>query len=234
MQAFAFLQSRRRLRKLQRAYYRSQKKDDAIIQEYLSELRNARAAYVGTPVGRRPAALHAGSGGHYVEGWINADTPVVAPIDLAADLSRSIPFKSESLDYIHSEDFLEHLELGCGKAFLAEAWRVLKPGGVMRLLTPDMAALIQRVYLLPETQYIFWCKVQLGAEGACEALNMHFRMNGDHRFIYDKEYLSGLLSDLGFGVRTARWNESKERFLRFLDLRDFGLTIFLEAVKPQR
>jgi hypothetical protein len=56
-------------------------------------------------------------------------------------------------------------------------------------------------------------------------------MNGDHRFVYDEEHLSETLRGLGFQVRRVRHNWSPVRELRYLDLRDFGLNLFLEAVK---
>lgn len=216
-----FLQ-RRRLRKLQRAYYDAPAKDDAIIVRYLDELRAARGTM------RPGRALHAGSGGHNIDGWINVDR---SDADVLADLSFSIPFRSESLDYIHSEDFIEHLELAGGRQFIAEAYRVLKRGGVMRVLTPELRALIQKIYIDRDPRHIRWCDVQLDARGACESLNMHLRMNGEHRFIYDEEHLAALLTAAGFKVRRASWNRSRESALRFLDLRDFGLNLFLEAVK---
>ena len=41
-----------------------------------------------------------------------------------------------------------------------------------------------------------------------------------------------LLNDAGFEVRRVRYNQSADRHLRFLDLRDFGLNLFFECVKP--
>ena len=43
--------------------------------------------------------------------------------------------------------------------------------------------------------------------------------------------LTNLLEGAGFKVRRVSWNRSKEEALRWLDLRDFGLNLFLEAVK---
>jgi predicted SAM-dependent methyltransferase len=214
----------RRLRQLQRAYYASPK-DSAIIVEYVDALRKARG------VVKPGRALHAGAGGHYIDNWINIDFLGTGPIDAAADLSQSIPIRDGALDYIHSEDFIEHIDLAAGKRFIAEAYRVLKRGGVMRVLTPDLRALIERVYIDRDPHHIRWCADALDSEGPCESLNMHLRMNGDHRFIYDEELLTRLLREAGFKVRPVRWNRSKDPALRFLDLRDFGLNLFLEAVK---
>jgi predicted SAM-dependent methyltransferase len=214
---------RRTLRKLQRAYYASPN-DAATIRRYFATLSAAR----GTAPRR---GLHAGSGDHHIDGWINVDAGVSDQVEVAADLSQAIPFRGESLDYIHSEDFIEHLDLEGGKRFIAEAYRALRSGGVMRILTPDLRALIDNVYHAREAKHIQWCADALNAGTPCEALNMHLRMNGDHRFIYDEELLTNLLQRAGFRVRRASWNRSKEKPLRFLDLRDFGLNLFLEAVK---
>ena len=101
----------------------------------------------------------------------------------------------------------------------------------MRLLTPDLRALVERVYLQREPRHIAWCDAQLSAASPCEALNMHLRMNGEHRFVYDEEHLTETLTAIGFRVRRVRHNWSPVRELRYLDLRDFGLNLFLEAVK---
>jgi formamidopyrimidine-DNA glycosylase len=102
----------------------------------------------------------------------------------------------------------------------------------MRLLTPDLKALVEEVYLGRKSRHIRWCNAYLGAKGPCESLNMHLRMNGDHRFIYDEEHLRHILEEIGFVVRRVRCNRSSHRRLRFLDLRDFGLNLFLECTKP--
>jgi predicted SAM-dependent methyltransferase len=211
---------RRTLRRLQSRYYRG---DAAAVPEYLSTLAQARQA----PTGR---AVHLGAGGHHLDGWINVD---VLPdgVDLLADFVHALPFRSASVDFIHSEDLLEHLDLDAGKALLRDCHRVLKPGGVMRLLTPDLRALVQRVYVDRDREQLAWCARTLAADGACEALNMHLRMNGEHRFVYDEEQLTRVLRATGFRVRRVRWNQSRVPELRWLDLRDFGLNLFLEAVK---
>ena len=48
----------------------------------------------------------------------------------------------------------------------------------------------------------------------------------------DFELLSGILAQVGFVVRRASYNTSRHPALRFLDLRNFGLNLFIEATKP--
>jgi hypothetical protein len=49
--------------------------------------------------------------------------------------------------------------------------------------------------------------------------------------VYDEERLSEVLRSLGFQVRRVRFNRSPIPELRYLDLRNFGLNLFLEGVK---
>ena len=222
-----------RLRKLQDEYYDDQSTGDATIVNYLTTLAQARELYLSRMVGGVPThrRLHVGSGGHHIAGWINLDLDVSTPVEVAADVTRPLPFRTESIDLIHSEDVLEHLDRDPGRGFLAECYRVLKRGGVMRLLTPDLHLLIERVYLERDDRHLAWCSSYLQARGPCEALNMHLRMDGDHRFVYDAELLSDVLEKIGFAVRRVRYNWSPHPELRYLDLRDFGLNVFLECTK---
>jgi predicted SAM-dependent methyltransferase len=233
MRSVRALRYRRRLRRLQSAYYDASEKNDAVIAEYLAVLAEAREEELRVAGGGGPLTrVHIGSGGHYIRGWINVDLEPTPPVDVAANAGQDLPFRSASIDRIHSEDFLEHMDHAAGKHFLAEAFRVLRSGGVMRLLTPDLRALVKRSYLRPEERHLKWCSVYLGAHGPCEALNMHLRMNGEHLFIYDEEHLRDVLRETGFEVRRVRYNQSSDPHLRFLDLRDFGLNLFLECIKP--
>jgi predicted SAM-dependent methyltransferase len=51
-----------------------------------------------------------------------------------------LPFKNNSVQFVYSEHMLEHLlPSEGGVQFLREAYRVLAPGGVLRLVTPDLA-----------------------------------------------------------------------------------------------
>jgi predicted SAM-dependent methyltransferase len=219
----------RRLRELHDRYYDAPSTEVATVAEYLQTLADLRQHE--SPAYPRGPRLHVGSGEHRIGGWNNADLTLSGAQDVLIDVRRPLPFQSGSIRFIHSEDLLEHIELDEGLGFLRECYRVLKPRGVMRLLTPDAAAIVRRVYQNAEVRHSRWCRRELGASEPVEALNMHFRMNGEHRFIYDYPYLRKVLEQVGFEVRRVRWNESRNRELRYLDLRDFGLNLFVEAEK---
>lgn len=90
-----------------------------------------------------------GCGKEPKSGWINSDyvsegrTQYVEAIKKAGHTFRDInaaeplPFNDNELSFIFSEHVLEHLPEEVGKFFLQEAYRVLKPGGVIRTVVPD-------------------------------------------------------------------------------------------------
>jgi predicted SAM-dependent methyltransferase len=215
----------RKLRRLQRRYVAG---DDSVIPEYVATLEETRELWLGGS--SEKTCVHLGAGGHRLRGWINVDV-LPAGVDLLADFLRELPFRSGSVDLLHSEDLLEHLDVDAGKRLLRECHRILRPNGVMRILTPDLRSLVSTIYIDRAHEHLAWCQKLLSADGPCEALNMHLRMNGEHRFVYDEEHLTEVLKAIGFRVRRVRYNWSPTRELRYLDLRDFGLNLFLEAVK---
>ena len=58
-----------------------------------------------------------------------------------ADLRRGIPYQPASFDVVYHSHLLEHLNRETGQAFLDECGRVLKPGGVLRVVVPDLETL---------------------------------------------------------------------------------------------
>ena len=54
------------------------------------------------------------------------------------NLNYGIPFKENSISFIFSSNFLEHLSEKEGKNLLKECYRVLKPKGKIRIIVPDL------------------------------------------------------------------------------------------------
>jgi SAM-dependent methyltransferase len=72
---------------------------------------------------------------------------------LAHDLSKGIPFESGSVDVAYHSHVLEHLDRPVARQFLKETLRVLKPGGLCRIVVPDFEFLC-RAYV----QHIDRCR----------------------------------------------------------------------------
>jgi SAM-dependent methyltransferase len=60
------------------------------------------------------------------------------------DLRRGVPFGDETFDVVYHSHVLEHLEREDAPGFLRECFRVLKRGGVLRVVVPDLEQLARR------------------------------------------------------------------------------------------
>ncbi len=65
---------------------------------------------------------------------------------LVHNLANGIPFEDNSVDAVYHSHLFEHLDRDVGDAFLQEVKRVLKPGGVHRIVLPDLEV-ICRAYI---------------------------------------------------------------------------------------
>lgn len=68
------------------------------------------------------------------------------PDTIVWDLRKGIPFDRDIFDVIYHSHFLEHLERRAAQVFLLECHRVLKPGGILRVVVPDLEIIV-REYL---------------------------------------------------------------------------------------
>jgi predicted SAM-dependent methyltransferase len=84
--------------------------------------------------------LNLGCGSHFSTNpvWTNVDMHGTGPGVLAHDLYQPLPFGDGEFDAVYHSDVLEHLNRRCVPGFLSECWRVLKPGGTIRVATPDL------------------------------------------------------------------------------------------------
>jgi SAM-dependent methyltransferase len=53
------------------------------------------------------------------------------------NLAKGLPFPSNSIDVVYHSHFLEHLDRDVARVFLVEVKRVLKSGGIQRIVVPD-------------------------------------------------------------------------------------------------
>jgi predicted SAM-dependent methyltransferase len=57
---------------------------------------------------------------------------------LQHDATKSLPVAPESFEWVYSEHFIEHIPQQMAVEWLKEVRRLLKPGGYLRLSTPDL------------------------------------------------------------------------------------------------
>jgi len=150
--------------------------------------------------------------------WDNLDIRAGKNV-ITTDLSKPLKYGDETVDYIYTCHFIEHLSEKEGYNLLKECFRVLKPGGVIRLLTPDLLGYVS-IYnnwdstdptsdyydLIQAKKKIFdtkqqWINFAMLGETAyrhVELLNGLSYTNNHHKFIYDYENLQAKVLGLGF------------------------------------
>lgn len=68
----------------------------------------------------------------------------VDPDIIVWDLRKGIPFSDGVFDAVYHSHLLEHLDRDSAPSFLTECRRVLKSGGIIRIVVPDLRFLINR------------------------------------------------------------------------------------------
>jgi len=129
-----------------------------------------------------------------------------------------LPFASQSADAVYSSHMLEHLTRSEGTRFLVEAKRVLRVGGWLRIVVPDLRRLVER-YLADGNTDSFLTDLLMAQErrGLKETLT-GFR---GHRWMYDAPSLTRLLESVGFEeVVQLSPGETRLPHIGELDLRE--------------
>jgi predicted SAM-dependent methyltransferase len=142
---------------------------------------------------------------------------------LRADATRELPLAAGSLDWAYAEHFIEHITLEQARAWLREVRRILAPGGLLRVTTPDLRRYVDG-YLDPTDAFYARHRESVRAMGlpAMETrkawmLNQIFEFWG-HRWIYDADELRHVLVDAGFGeVAVRAYREGRRADVAALD-----------------
>jgi predicted SAM-dependent methyltransferase len=154
--------------------------------------------------------LHVGCGNHILEGWLNADQSCAFAHILRLDVLERFPLDDAVFDYVYTEHVIEHIPHARAGFMLSECRRVLKPGGKLRISTPDLAFLLD--LRTPDksalqADYVAWSLREFVPEtreaGDAAVIN-NFMRNWGHQFIYDEIALRAVLAAAGFTAITRR------------------------------
>ena len=120
---------------------------------------------------------------------INIDLQATAGVQLRGDL-RQLPIRDAAVAEVRYAHVLEHLLRRAIPPALAEAWRVLAPGGMIRIGVPDFLACIREYAAAPPAERLsFWQRTIFGGQ----------RYEGEeHRIGWDADLLERALRFAGF------------------------------------
>lgn len=145
--------------------------------------------------GTGPKILNLGGGSALFDRWLTAD--VSARADVYMDLTRRLPVPDGRVDVVYLEEVVEHLGVSEARGLLGECYRILRPGGHLRLTTPNLEYFARRVLTV--------------ASGEPE-INSIFYDHG-HRHIYAPASVERALRELGFvSLRQSAYREPESPF----------------------
>jgi predicted SAM-dependent methyltransferase len=155
---------------------------------------------------REPVLLNLGAGPRGLDDghWVNVDGYRDTGVHLLVDLQRPLPFPDASFDGVFSEHVLEHFTEDDGLRISREVARILRPGGVFRVVVPD-GEFVMRSYFDDPDGLVRYRGAGEPDATAMEMVNSFFRQRYEHQFMYDWPTMKRLLERAGFAnvVRCA-------------------------------
>lgn len=168
--------------------------------------------------------LQIGAGPTQLPGWLCTDIDPRSDEAVYLDATRRFPFEDGTFDYVYSEHMIEHITWLQGLSMLKECRRVMRPGGTLRVATPDLNVLLD-LYAHPDAPrnaaYIRWITDRF-LEGVTVyqptfVLNNAFE-NWGHQFLYDEPTIRMALREAGFAdVRRCESEQSEDPHLRGIE-----------------
>lgn len=120
------------------------------------------------------------------------------------DVTEPLPFEDASIDWVYAEHLIEHVSLLDAINWLAEVRRILAPGGLLRITTPDLRGYAAG-YLGEDEKFFARHRRRLAVmrvgppmpDRRAFMVNQIFYLYG-HRWIYDHDELRYALTQAGY------------------------------------
>jgi predicted SAM-dependent methyltransferase len=193
--------------------------------------------------------LNVGCGTSGVEGWVNIDnSPSILlsrlpfgrrifhtpdwPRDVRrADVRKRIPFPDSSVACIYSSHTFEHFTYEESRAVARECFRVLKPGGILRIVVPDLGIIV-RDYLAatadPMASHKFVSRLLLTT-----SVRDIVHAGAHHKQMFDARSLVHMLQGVGFvTVEVSVFGNSRIADIAEIELESRrSESLYVEAVR---
>jgi hypothetical protein len=208
-----------------------------------------------------PAGLHVQFGCHHVAPltWRNFDAsptlrferlPVVGglysknedrfPRNVEyGDIVRGLPVPENSCSGLYASHVLEHLALDDFRVAVRKSLALLKPGGIFRLVVPDLGVYARRYIETQDAEAAerFMRQTCLGVESRprnLKALLFSWLGNSSHLWMWDQKSLVKELTDAGFvSIRRCAFGDCEDRLFSHVEQRDrFVDAVAIECRRP--
>ena len=155
-----------------------------------------RRYLIGARPAHGPCHLHLGCGTKYLPGFLNIDANLFNRIDLWLDVRNGLPFRSSTVDSIYATHMFEHFYPDELNRLVRECVRVLKPGGGIRLIVPNLASAIT-AYSQKQSRW-FDDSFPRHFDSLGGRFSNFIFCDGQHRTAFDFSYLDEVLRQSGF------------------------------------
>lgn len=227
----------------------------------------SRLVEAGLMTTEAPIYLNIGCGYSAPEGWVNIDASPTARLEKLpmiggrlgrlsgnsvrfppqvryGNLVRGLLFPPNSVEAVYASHVLEHIALDDMRVSLANVFTMLRPGGRLRLIVPDLRERARR-YLDregdPNAAIEFMESCYLGMKQRPRGIVGHIRSaigNSAHLWMWDEAAMRRELEQSGFvAIREARLGDSGDPMFERVEepsrFDDDGIQeVALEAWKP--
>jgi len=231
---------------------------ELLIEELHAPLPYARDLLIERGIG----GINCGSGKELAPGYVNVDQLTLTDTRGKAsepgklmcvtyegqilyymqhDMTQAFPFVDKSFSWGYSEHFIEHVPLEHAIAWLTEMRRLIAPGGLLRITTPDLKKYMNG-YADPEERFFRLHNVKLAdmttngeplPRRRAWMVNQIFRYFG-HQWIYDIDEIVHAASAAGFDPARIAQKEYQSGTLEAVFMMDSPLredeTLYVEIL----
>jgi len=119
---------------------------------------------------------------------------------------KAFKYKNNSVDHILCSHFLEHLFHDEGQFLISEFYRILKPGGTIHIILPDLEKIIQEYiesndpFASDEFMATILAYGKNGVSLRAKILDVTGNYGFYHLWMYDKKSIKKKLEDSGFTI----------------------------------
>jgi len=169
---------------------------------------------------------------------------------IVRDLRKKLPFVNETVDFVFASHVIEHLKEYECKGLLKESYRVLRKGGILRVVTPDLEILAVKYLQRDQKFYIgdnAWERTEkdtfadrfltafyertIKKQILRERIRHNLFSDTYHQWLYDFESLSIILQEIGFQtINRCTFGQGRTPDAKFIDNPD-PMSMYIEAQK---
>jgi SAM-dependent methyltransferase len=167
--------------------------------------------------------LNLGCGSQVPEGWLNVDYALGARLAgipffralnrkfrlfelnwdkriYVHDLSRKFPWADAAVDVVYSSHTLEHFTRDDGRRFIAECHRVLRKGGILRIVIPDLRHIVAEYFdgRIRADDFLEKLGIVCGNKKNVLKNRLAPFIQFPHKCMYDNPRLLEILNEAGF------------------------------------